>query len=55
MSKNKLSKFKKQKSREIPLRKLDNTRDTYWNKVADEFLKPSKDNPSLDRIFNIYK
>ena len=53
MSKNKLSKFKKQKSREIPLRKLDNNRDRYWNKVADEFLKPSGKNTSLDKLFGI--
>ena len=52
MSKNKLSKFKKKKSRDIPLRKLDNNRDSYWTKVADEFLKPSGKNTPLDKIFN---
>ena len=52
MSKNKLSKFRRIKSKDIPLRKLDNARDTYWTKVADEFLKPSGKNKILDRIFN---
>ena len=53
MSKNKLSKFKRKRCKDIPLRKLDNPRDIYWTKVADEFLKPSYENKSLDNIFKI--
>lgn len=53
MSKSKLYKFKRRKSRDIPLRKLDNVRDAYWNRVADEFLKPSHKNPSFDKLFGI--
>ena len=52
MSKNKISKFKKRKTRDIPLRKLDNFRDIYWTKVGDEFLKNDYKNKSLDKVFN---
>ena len=52
MSKNKLSKFKSKRNKDIPLRKLDNARDRYWTAVADEYLKLSGNNPFLDKIFN---
>jgi hypothetical protein len=53
MSNNKLSKSKLKRSNDIPLRKLDNTRDAYCTKVANEFLKPSYENKSLDNIYKI--